>query len=76
MRANFFWFVKVLIALDFPEFDRPAKATSIPASGGQSSMRGAPQRNLALCNSEAIEGITDSKLIDECSAAVQFDGVE
>ncbi len=35
MRASFLLPVKQLIALDFPEFDRPAKATSPPTSSGQ-----------------------------------------
>lgn len=34
VRASFEFSVKALIALDFPAFERPAKATSDPASKG------------------------------------------
>lgn len=57
MRASFLCLVKALIALDFPAFDRPANATSMPSSGGQDFKVGAPSRNFALCKREAIEDI-------------------
>jgi hypothetical protein len=40
VRASF-WLVNALIALDLPAFERPAKATSQPVSGGHSRMLGA-----------------------------------
>jgi len=33
--ASFFCPVMMLIALDFPAFERPQNATSVPTSGGQ-----------------------------------------
>jgi hypothetical protein len=39
-----------LMALDLPAFERPAKTTSEPWSGGHSSKREALIRNRALLN--------------------------
>ena len=63
MRANFFWFVNVLIALDFPEFERPAKAISMPSSGGQDLRFGAPNKKWAFCSNGAIECMGCSVII-------------
>ena len=40
--------VKVLMALDLPALERPAKATSAPPSCGHSRIEGALVRNLAV----------------------------
>jgi hypothetical protein len=41
VRASAFCWVKALIALDLPAFERPANATSRPLSGGHSANVGA-----------------------------------
>ena len=58
MRANFLLFVRVLMALDFPAFDRPAKATSFPVSSGACLIEGALSKNSALLNKRLL-GIGD-----------------
>ena len=45
--AKFDWRVNVLIALDFPAFERPAKAISKPSSGGVDFKSGELLINLA-----------------------------
>mgnify|MGYP004138049393 CR=1 FL=1 len=52
VRASFPCSVKVLMALDFPEFDLPANATSQPASSGAFSTA------LALCRNAAWRKFT------------------
>ena len=52
VRASFPCSVKVLIALDFPELDLPANATSHPTSGGAFSTA------LALCKNAAWRKFT------------------
>ena len=47
-RNRLFLYVIALIALDFPEIDRPANATSKPVSAGNCFTLRAPVRNLAL----------------------------
>ncbi len=54
--ASFPLSVKVLIALDFPEFDRPAKATSEPVSGGALLIA------LALCKNVARRKLTGASV--------------
>jgi hypothetical protein len=46
--ANFLFFVKVLSAVDFPAFDLPANATSIPSSGGHFDNEGALDKKVAV----------------------------
>ena len=50
VRASFLLFVKALITLDFPELDRPAKATSLPVSAGDFVIEGALIKNSVLLN--------------------------
>jgi hypothetical protein len=45
--ANLFCMVRVLIELDLPALDLPAKITSKPSSGGQPFKEGHESRNLA-----------------------------
>ena len=55
-KANRVLHAKVLIALDFPELDRPAKAISAPAGGGKSLIFAAESVKTALANRD-IAGI-------------------
>lgn len=48
VRASLLLSVSVLIALDFPAFERPAKATSEPDSAGHSLMLGALVKKRAV----------------------------
>lgn len=67
--ASFPLSVKALIALDFPEFDRPAKATSEPVSGGALLIA------LALCKNVArrkLMGASVGSLDVEKSVIVAF----
>ena len=48
VRASAFWSQRVLIALDLPAFDRPAKATSKPSSFGACFSLAALVRKAAL----------------------------
>ena len=41
--ANFFWLAKALIKVDFPEFDLPQRAISLPVSEGKSLLSVAAQ---------------------------------
>lgn len=47
MRASDLLSVNVLMALDLPALERPAKATSFPVSGGQFFSLGALVKNFA-----------------------------
>ena len=43
--ASFFWFAIELINVDFPEFERPQRAISLPLSSGKSFLSVAAQQN-------------------------------
>ena len=53
--ANFRLFIMRLIALDFPTFERPAKATSVPLSSGMCDCLVAPSKNVGLHKSGGID---------------------
>lgn len=55
VRASLPIAVIAFMALDFPAFERPAKATSAPMSVGQSSSRGALTRKRALLKEMLFE---------------------
>src|SRR6516164_7113988 len=45
VRASAFWPTNALISDDLPTFERPAKATSMPADGGKDAADPLPARN-------------------------------